>query len=446
MRYILSGEITTQKIKDIVNNWRSNPQQYNKLKNQWNYYSGNQKILRKRYNDPCKPCNKIVTNFCHQITEQYQGYCVGIPVTYTVDRLIRDFLNYNDVNDKDSLLLRNALIYGKSFELQFIDEDKKNRFEIIDTLNGIDIYDDELQKDELKAFIYFYAKDNYMPWKLSPKYCDVYTVNEIIHYTVSPDFQIFEETGRERHFFNQVPVVVLELNNDIEGIFNQIISLQDAYNTLISSEIDDWEAFVDAYLVLANCSATKEQIQEMKEKRVITLPDNNASAQFLTKQVNDSQIKDLLEAIRDRIYEISDSPNYLDMSFSTSSGVALEWKQQGFNNSVKSIMNRMERALRKRIELFEGIEKIKGTEDFAEVRIEFTPNLPTNSLDIANMIEKYKGLVSTRTLLSQIPFVTDVDRELELLKKEQEESANNNSSLNTEDNSSNLTNEDETRV
>ena len=184
----------------------------------------------------------------------------------------------------------------------------------------------------------------------------------------------------------------------------------------------------------------------MKEKRVITLPDNNASAQFLTKQVNDSQIKDLLEAIRDRIYEISDSPNYLDMSFSTSSGVALEWKQQGFNNSVKSIMNRMERALRKRIELFEGIEKIKGTEDFADVRIEFTPNLPTNSLDIANMIEKYKGVVSTRTLLSQIPFVTDVDRELELLKKEQEESANNNSYLNTEDNSSNLTNEDETRV
>lgn len=50
------------------------------------------------------------------------------------------------------------------------------------------------------------------------------------------------------------------------------MGLQDAYNTLLSSEVDDFEAFCDAYLVLKNVTATADDVAEMKEKRVIVLP------------------------------------------------------------------------------------------------------------------------------------------------------------------------------
>ena len=66
---------------------------------------------------------------------------------------MQDILNYNDVTDKDNLFLRNALIFGKAFELHYIDTDKKTRFDVIDTRFGIDVYSDELEKDELKYFI-----------------------------------------------------------------------------------------------------------------------------------------------------------------------------------------------------------------------------------------------------------------------------------------------------
>mgnify|MGYP003311877078 CR=1 FL=1 len=41
-----------------------------------------------------------------------------------------------------------------------------------------------------------------------------------------------------------------DINIEETSIFNQITSLQDSYNTVLSSSIDDWESFCDAYLLL----------------------------------------------------------------------------------------------------------------------------------------------------------------------------------------------------
>ena len=58
---------------------------------------------------------------------------------------------------------------------------------------------------------------------------------------------MFQPIGTEPHPYGQVPVTVFSLNADEVPIFYKIMSLQDAYNTLLSSEVDDFEAFCDAY-------------------------------------------------------------------------------------------------------------------------------------------------------------------------------------------------------
>ena len=45
-----------------------------KLEHSYKYYNGKQKILTKQYEDPSKPCNKTVTNFCRTITNTFLGY------------------------------------------------------------------------------------------------------------------------------------------------------------------------------------------------------------------------------------------------------------------------------------------------------------------------------------------------------------------------------------
>ena len=53
-----------------------------------------------------------------------------------------------------------------------------------------------------------------------------------------------------------------------------------------------------------------------------------------------------------------------------------------------------------------------------DVDIVFTRNLPTDDLTIAQTINQLRGVVSTRTLLSLLPFVRDVDKELEALNED----------------------------
>ena len=81
----------------------------------------------------------------------------------------------------------------------------------------------------------------------------------------------------------------------------------------------------------------------------------------------------------------------------------------------------MEKALRKRIELFSYIEKIKG-DNITDVKIEFTQNIPANTLDTAQIVNQLRGLVSDSTLLSLLPFVDDAEEELK--KAQAEKKAN----------------------
>ena len=92
--------------------------------------------MNKIATDVGKPCNRIVSNYCFNIVQNYQGYITVIDISYlsqTNIDAIQDILNYNDVRTEDNELLRNALIFGKSFEINYVDEDAKQRFKVLDS-------------------------------------------------------------------------------------------------------------------------------------------------------------------------------------------------------------------------------------------------------------------------------------------------------------------------
>ena len=62
--------------------------------------------------------------------------------------------------------------------------------------------------------------------------------------------------------------------------------------------------------------------------------------------------------------------------------------------------------------------------DFRDVEITFTPNIPANNQEQAQIVKDLQGVVSQKKLLSLLPFIEDPVQEIEELKKEQEESDN----------------------
>ena len=202
------------------------------------------------------------------------------------------------------------------------------------------------------------------------------------------------------------------------------MGLQDSYNTIYNAEIDDEEAFVNAYVVFKglNPQLVGEIAPLMREQRVIALEDTNASVEYLTKDMTVSNTQAILDNTEKKIRVISHSPDFTDESFGTASGIALQNKLVGFLNAAAAIEKDLIKALQRRIELITTISSlVEGEDMWRDVQIVIDHNLPSDLLAIAQSINAYRGLVSDKTLLAQVPFVQDVDAELEQKQEQDKE-------------------------
>lgn len=395
-----------------------------KLQNYWNYFKGNQKIMRKQATDIGKPCNKVMTNYCYNIVQNYRGYLTGLDITYTSDNEldgIQDVLNYNDVHTVDSSLLQDALIYGVAYEIAYIDENGVHRFKTLNPKTVIPVYDNTLNQ-ELAYCIRLYQSDLVN----GDEYVvEVYDSKSIKTYKSQMGFQSFSLINEQPHYFGMVPITVFELNDEKESVFAQVMTLQDAYNELLSAEVDDFQSFADAYLVLKGMQGTSpEDLAAMKESRGLLL-DADAEASYLTKSINDTQIQNMLQNINDSIHKIANSPDFNDEKLMAQSGIAMRYKLVGFENASAAIEANMRKALQKRIELICAIGNIKGGElMWRDVKITFTRNLPNNIVETAQIVNSLRGLVSDETLLGLLPFVTDTQAEMDRLNQQKEASYN----------------------
>ena len=372
--------------------------------------------------DTGKPCNRIVTNYCYNIVQNYLGYITGIDIVYQSPNQfeqMQDILDYNDVRTEDNELLRQALIFGVSYEINYIDEDGQQRFKVLDPREVIPIYSNDLNSDLLYVIRYYEA--DLVNNNDAKKYViEVYSQGSTAIYESFAGFSTFSLLEERGNFYNQVPITVFALNPDQESIFDKVMTLQDAYNNLLSGEVDDFESWSDAYLVLKGVTADAEVLDDCKRKRAFMI-DSDCDISYLTKSVSDTQIENMLKNVNDTIHKIANSPDFNDDKFMSQSGIAMRYKLTGFENVASNIVANMTKALQKRLELIDSILHTLGSDEcWREVEIVFTRNLPVNTLETAQMVNQLRGLVSDATLLTQIPFVGDIKKELELLNEQKE--------------------------
>ena len=413
-------ELNIELLQKMINKF--NVEVVPKLNKYKNYYDGLQAILSKSYSDPSKPCNKTVINYCKNIVDSYCGY-LATPgyISYSSNNDIEEIMNilrYNDYQAEDSDFLLNALIYGVSAELMYIDEQSQTRFRLINPLSCFGVYDDSLTGD----LMYFVRMYKVSEWDDSNTYkVDVYSDNSIKHYTMSGNNGDLKIVDEEPHYFSQCPANIFALPDE-KSIFDCVIGLQDSANEILSSEIDDYSAFCDAYLALEGVDAEADDVAAMKANRVLLLP-TGSTAQWLTKNANDTQVENILKRIHDSIYRIAQCPDFSSESFvgGVSSGVAIRYRLTGMETRAGKIEGEMKKALQRRVEIICGIASLKlGEEVFRDIEIEFKRNVPEDITATINMINSLKGSVSDATLLAQLPFISDVNRELEALQTQKE--------------------------
>lgn len=412
-------KLSVEMIEDAIAYNEEKRDDYDKFER---YYRGNHDIIDRK-KPPTAKNTRIVINHAKFITDTIVGYLLGNPVEYQVDEkynidLVLDEYKRQTISDTDHEIAKDISVFGKQYELVY-NIDNEVRSKDIDVRNAICVYDDTVQHNKLFGIIY----------KKTDKK-DVY--EDVVVYDNQAKYSCVDSTGKividsepVPHVFGAVPLVEYRNNSELQGDFEQVISLIDAYNILQSDRVNDKEQLVEAILVGYGVKLEKAQMTELLVDRTLFGLPLNSKVEYLIKQMDEGQLDILRKTIENDIHKISQTPNMTDDNFvGNASGVAIKYKLLLFEQNVKNKERYFEKGLLERFELYNNylnsINKMP-TVPIYEVDVVFKRNLPQNDYEVSQMITNLSPYVDDETLVGLLTFVDSAKDVVEANRKEDEE-------------------------
>lgn len=405
-----------KEVYQYIQNYQETATRYISLEEQFE----SKQIILQREAENGKPNNMLVNNYPGYICTVNIGYFMGIPIKYTAPdeaetmlEEYQEFASYNDEQDENMLLAREASIKGTGYELMYLDSDAKLRVAMLKPESTIVVHDNTVESNIIFAIRY---------WNISEKKVksELYTTTEVITYEIDITKKSGMELSRVSHVFSDVPIIEYPNNEERMGDFERVLTLINAYDKGQSDTADDFDYFTDAFLVIQNLSGTtSDQIEEMKKKRVLLI-DGNGDVHWLTKTIQDTATENYKTRLDNDIHKFSMTPKLTDEAFAGNlSGVALQFKLWGLEQLAAQKERKFKKGIQRRIELFCNYATVRGrTYDWRDIDLLFTRNMPINVSDIIDQAVKLKGIVSDQTILSMLPMVDDPAAEVQKIQDE----------------------------
>lgn len=397
------------------------------------YYTGEHDI-RNRQKEQGLSNNKLVTNHAKYIADFISGYLAGEPVSYTSETdaditAMTDALKKAKAYIQDTDLALDASKFGRAYEYIYTSNEpgtvyaKLARFS---PLNAFVVYDDTVEQNPVFGVYYYpvYDADGNMTG-YNGLYC---TALYIYNFVLTRDKSVQSVAEPQEHPFGKVPLD--EIYNDFEriGDYEDVISLIDAYNILQSDRVNDKEQFVNALLVIRGqvLGDTDEEAAEtmdaIQQHGVMTL-DRDADAAYLTRSMDESGSEILKTSIVHDIHKISCVPDMSDENFAGNvSGVAMRFKLLALEQRTKIKERFFTEGLQYRLECIANLLKVQGSGaiNTDDIKITFTRSLPANEVEEAQVTSMLQGIVSDKTLLSRLSFVTSPEEEAKAVETDKQ--------------------------
>ena len=311
------------------------------------YYKGRHHgIINQPDKEMNKPDNRLIFNFPKKLVNTFNGYFSGEPVaikyqtdsdtdssTDALNKQIQSWLNDNDYADVFSEWSKQADIYGRSY-LRLYQVNSAVNMTVCSPRDTIVVYDDSVEHKPICAI----------------RYSTSLIEGTLI--TPTRDYQFEQQTGKgasglqytnvetdddgkqlvqsqDVHTFPILPVIELEEDDERTGIFDDVISLIDAIDSVQSAKDNDISSFSNEYMVVKGQKLTAEQVKDIIDNRLINLYQTNKasfnannpiqpSVEFLTPDSNDETQEHFLDRVIDQVYQISQVVNLNDSNFGMS--------------------------------------------------------------------------------------------------------------------------------
>ena len=370
-----------------------------------------------------KPDKRIAVNFAKYITDTMNGFFIGIPIKIDCDdtkvaNYVEYLDQYNDQDDNNAELSKLCSIYGKGYEMYYVDDMGEIGITYLSPEDAFMIYDDSIL-DRPRYFCRIYKDaDDIVYVSVSDKTRVQYASMESGLHWLPEDEKI--------HGFSGVPATEYRENEEEIGIFEPVLTMINEYNEAISEKANDVAYFADAYLKVLGATVNQEALDQIRDNRIINftgvLENGQLDVDFLQKPDGDTSQEHLLDRLEKLIFQISMVANISDENFGTSSGIALKYKLQAMSNLALTKQRKFTSGMNRRYMLiFSNPVSGMNPDDWVKLNYTFTQNMPANLLEESQIAGNLAGIVSQQTQLSVLSCVDNVQQEIEQIKQDEED-------------------------
>lgn len=408
------------------------------------YYLGDNDIMYRKPKDKCdEPLrnadNRIAFNFHSLLVDQKASYMFTAPPLFdtkddTLNEIVAATLG-DGYAKKCKDLCVDASNGGVGWLHYWIDEKKGFCYGVIPSMQVRPVYSLRLEK-ELEAVLRTYrmVDDNGDEWQIyeiwNDKECQAYRKRAEMY----QPFDMFsyvnldgmaEPTNTFRHDFGAVPFIPFPNNNVCTGDLDKIKNLIDSYDKTYSGFVDDLEDIQQVVFVLTNYGGAdlKQFLSDLKYYKTIQVEsagsDDKSGVSTLTIDIPVEARDKLLDITRKAIFDMGQGIDPQQQGFDNTSGEAMKF----LYSLLELKAGLMETEFRAGFgELVRAIGRYYGKEPEQIVQT-WTRTSIRNDAELVDMCQKSVGVISTKTILKNHPFVENAEDEEKELAAEKEQTA-----------------------
>lgn len=456
IRRIKQGAMAAMSMEDIIRleitNWLSSPERDLMITGQ-KYYCGDSDILnriRTVIGDGGQEIaisnlanNKLVHNFARKLVDQKIGYMLSKPLSVQTNNEIYQ-QTLNEILDKSFLRIlmnigKEAINKGKAWLHIYYDEEGNLSFKKIPSEEIIPLWKDAAHT-ELDAVIRIYDIEAYEGtqktiihkvefWDASGVQRYIYNGGNLLPDIEAGEFTshfiIIDDQGNEQGYnWERIPFVCFKYNDEEIPLIKFVKSLVDDYDKQASDNSNNLEDLPNSIYVIKNYDGTDlgEFRRNLSVFRAVKVTDEGG-VDTLSIDFNVDAFKTHMDMLRKDIYEFGRGVDTQSEKFGgDKSGVALKFLYADLDMDCNIIETEFQASLEQlRWFIDQHITNTTG-QDFSDEAVDFIFNrdIIINETDAIQNARASVGLISDETIVANHPWVTNVQEELERIRKERQ--------------------------
>lgn len=446
---------TMKRIAEIELNKYKQSKKRKKMLTGINYYDGKHEILKKKRlaieeggqasEQHYLPNSKIINNQYRKAVDQKSNFLCGRPIAIDTDNdKYTDELNKIFDENFHAILkqtAKNALNCGISWLYPYIND--RGEFSV-KIFSGIEIL--PFWQDEEHRYIDMACRLYVIPTYEGENEKDVEHVDiflpEGIEYYIYENGKLVIDSEREPEPYltykdkddnvislswDKIPLIPFKYNYEEQPLIERVQSIQDAINLIMSNFEDNMlqDPYNTIYVLLnydgADLEEFRHNIAQYGAVKIRSVNGIDGNVSTIEVNVDSENYKAILDQLKKALIENAMSYDAKDDRLG---GNANQMNIQSIYNDIDLDANGMElefqRALKELLWFADMYLYNTTGQDFTNEKVKFVFNrdMMMNESEIMTMLQNLGVQISQKTLISQVPWIDDVEKELRRVEEE----------------------------